>query len=151
LEPQDFENDEQRDEIVKTLIQDSEARFKYQHVADEHPSGQMCLTKFWYRHSTGRRETHTASDSTAIDKNLDIEDKKWNAIEDANKPDAVRIKVENPGFHIMKDQTTVLKSALISLEKQDGLGKGIGAVLKQKAAKDAGFSKPAEDCQAILD
>lgn len=146
LEPGDFRSENDRDEIVKTLIQDSEARFNYQHVCDDHENPM--LTRFWYRHSTGRNQSRSVVDSTKITKDVDIGEKNWAAIEDVMKPGGISIKVENPEHQEMKNLVKVLSSGLASLDKQLATGMGLAAMLNQKKMKDVAFKKPAEDTKA---
>ena len=157
FEVQDFDKNEARDEMCQTLIQDSEARFQYKHIADEHPSGNKLLTKYWYRHSTGNTHTTTSSDSTAISKTADLDEKGFSqkALGDIGLTGTVAVKVENPAFHVMKDRVEVLKSGLTALEKQNALGLALAATLKQKAQKMRAsgpndVKKAANDTQARI-
>ena len=157
FEVQDFSNEAARDEMAKTLIQDSEARFQYNHIADEHSTGNKLLTKYWYRFSTGNTHTTTSADTTAISKTADLEDKNFSqkALGDIGLTGGVTVKVENPAFHLMKDRVEVLKSGLTALEKQYAIGLSLAATLKQKAQKAPAtgpndVKKAAADTQARI-
>ena len=109
------------------------------------------LTKFWYRHSTGRNQSRSVVDSTKINKDVDIGEKNWAAVEDIMEPGGITIKVENPEHQEMKNLVKVLASGLASLDKQLAGGMGLAAMLEQKKKKkDVSFKKPAEDTKACF-
>ena len=114
--------DEKADELCQILIDDSCAMFGHEKAGMGHASGEKLLHKYWYKMSTGHRETNSSATKTEVkdqpETAIDMKsfDGMTSQIMEANKG-PLAIKLENPAFTAFAELAKVAASALKALEK----------------------------------
>ena len=154
LEPNDLPTEKERDEICETLVVDSAAKFGHEATVVEHESKKPVLTRFFYKHSQGLKETAKASTVTTIaDSSGDqLGHKSFQQIADMPVKGPLAIKLENPSWADLQTQLTVLKGAKGQLEKAHTEAENIGETLGAMAKKDPSnvvLQKTATDMKAL--
>ena len=153
LEPGDFQTDQERDEICETLCVDSAAQFGHDPTVVQHESGNKALTKFFYKHSLGMKETAKASTVTTVEDTTGDQLATKSFADMAQKSQGpLRIKMENPQFNDLQFQLSVLKTAKTQLEKAHTEGENISETLQamhKKSTDSPGLKKLADDMQAL--
>ena len=150
IEPNDLLDDNRRNDLCDTILADASAKFGYEKESLLHPTEPM-LSKHWYTHSTGTKETNSSVSKTRIQEQNEnaIELKSWTDVMAPKAEATLAIKLENPRFSQLQEKISVLTSARKQLEKQQSEGDNIAAKLKAKAAKDSGLKKTADDMLVI--
>ena len=150
IEPNDLLDDDRRNDLCDTILADASAKFGYEQKSLLHPTEPM-LSKHWYTHSTGTKETNSSVSETRIQEQNEnaIELKSWTDVMAAKAEGPLAIKLENPRFSNLQEKISVLTSGRKQLEKQQSEGDNIAANLKAMAAKDSGLKKTADDMLVI--
>lgn len=153
LEPGDFVTDQERDEICETLCVDSAAQFGHEPTVVAHDTGKSALTKFFYKHSLGMKETAKASTVTTIEDTTGDQLAAKSFSDTAQKVQGpLAIKMENPKFNALQTQLAVLKTAKSQLEKAHTDGENLSETLQamhKKEPTNPGLKKLADDMQAL--